>query len=700
MAVSQMQRVQIFAHSSHRASLIKDLQDLEIIHINDLNKGEPDESGNYSEVSAEGKSPLAPLSERGEFVSVSERGEVISELRTVIRGIQNDLSRLQSTIDYLADFEPKKGFVAGLKNGLLGGKIPLSSQKYADITREVAHGEWRSICDECRSLEDQVVSLTNRESRLRSDREHLRLWSNLDVPVEEIRDTEKTAIRIGVVPVNAYDGFLGDLESSEVDVAFEIVGETKTEMHLVVMFLKEDEQEATSILTRHGFSPVSLPVRAGINPGPTVTVADELRRIDEEISGIATQREDIAEKSAQLAAHRARLMAVYDHLTELLRQEEVRETFINTERTFMLDGWVRKRDANKLENELSGKYDEVEIVVSEPSEDDEPPVDLENRRLSNPFQMVTRLYGLPNYGEIDPTPLIAPFFAFFFGICLTDAGYGLVIALIAYFAARKIAGSGRNLFNLLIIAGFVTVLVGAITGGWFGIEIDPEGPLSFLTRIRLLDPKKQQMPFFGAIIAIGFVQVWFGFFVKMYIDIRERDWAGAFYDQLPWLIAMILLAVGAVLYVTEGLTLAVLVAGAVVLLCFLTIIVFAGRESGNPIARIATGGFELYSKLTGTIGDVLSYLRLFALGLATGIIASVVNTMAGMMWGSLIGKVVAVGILAGGHLFNILINALGGFIHTTRLQFVEFFTKFYEGGGEEFQPFRREHTYITVISDE
>jgi len=667
MAVSQMRRVQIFAHSSHRASLIRNLQDLEIIHINDLNEQE-EEGANTKFAPTE--IPAA------------------SEVRTIIRGIQNDLSRLQSTIDYLANFEQKKGFIAGL----LGDKIILRSQEYADIAKEVAHGEWRNICGECQSLEDQAASIANRESRLRSDTEHLRLWSNLDAPIEEIQDTEKTAIRIGVVPVGAYDGLLADLESSEVDVAFEVVGETKTEIYLVVMFLKEDEQEASSILTRYGFSPISLPMTSG-------RAEERLNQIDEELSEILAQREDIAEKSAQLAVHRVRLMAIYDHLAELLRQEEIREAFAHTEHTFMIDGWVRKRDVKKLEDELSGKYDEVEIIASEPSEDDEPPVDLESKGPADPFQMVTRLYGLPNYREIDPTPLIAPFFAFFFGICITDAGYGFLVALIASFAAWRITGSGKNLFKVLILAGFATIVVGTITGGWFGI--DSERLPSFLTKVRLLDPQGEgQMDFLKAILAIGFIQVWFGFFVKLYIDIKERDWAGAFYDELPWLIAMILIAIMILLKFTNAPTSAMFLPAAITLLCFLVIIIFAGRESSNPIARFGTGGFELYTRVTGTFGDVLSYLRLFALGLATGIIASVVNTMAGMMWGNPVGKPVAIGILVVGHLFNIVINSLGGFIHTARLQFVEFFTKFYEGGGEEFQPFRREHTYVTVINDE
>lgn len=668
MAVSQMQRAQVFAHSSHRAQLIRDLQNLEIIHIVNLNEQEE----------TAGEIPVLPESRE---TSVLEE-----EIRGIIRGIQGDLSNLQSTVDYLADFEQKKGFIAGL----LGSRVVISSQEYSQLSKEIAHGEWRGVCNECRALEDQALNLTSREGRLKSDRANLQIWSNLDVPIEEIRDTEKTAIRIGVVPTAAYEGLLAEVNSSGVDVALETVGQTKTEVYAVVIFLQEDEQEATPILSKHGFSLASLPLSSG-------TVADRLKQIEEEFSQISAQRQEIAEKSAQLAVHRDNLMAVYDHISELLRQEQVRESFINTDHAFMIEGWVRKKDTKKLEEALSEKYDEVEVIFSEPSEDDEPPVDLEIKGPADPFQMVTKLYGTPNYREIDPTPLIAPFFAFFFGICLTDAGYGFLVALIAYFGARKLSGGGKNLFKLLIFAGIATIVVGSLTGGWFGIK--PDRLPGFLKRLQVLDPQGQgQMAFMGAIVAIGFIQVWFGFFVKMYIDIKERDWAGAFLDQLPWLLAMIFITVSALLYwVVEAPMPIILASVAIGVLCCLVIVLFAGRESGNIVARLGTGGFELYTKLTGSVGDILSYLRLFALGLATGIIAGVVNTMASMMWGGFFGKVIAIGILVGGHIFNLVINALGGFIHTARLQFVEFFTKFYEGGGEEFRPFKKEHTYITVV---
>jgi V/A-type H+-transporting ATPase subunit I len=182
----------------------------------------------------------------------------------------------------------------------------------------------------------------------------------------------------------------------------------------------------------------------------------------------------------------------------------------------------------------------------------------------------------------------------------------------------------------------------------------------------------------------------------MYISLKGRDWIGAFCDQFPWILVMLLAAVpvSGMVGLVEIPSMVNKVVIVIILLCAITIIVFAGRDIKNPAGRIGQGLFALYGNITGTFGDTLSYIRLFALGLATGIIASSVNTIAGMVWSS--SKVGAIAVLLFGHPFNIMINALGGFIHSMRLQFVEFFTKFYEGGGTEFRPFKKEHVYVAV----
>ena len=661
MAVSQMRRVQIFVHNSHRKFLIKDLQEMEIIHINNLNEQEE---------------PTAEL--------LSD-----TEIRDNIRSMQNDLTDLETTIDYLAEFEPKKGFL----EKTLGGGIVLSPQEFNGIGEKIGDGEWRKICDDCNSLQEQITRLNSRENKLNNDKQNLIHWSSLDAPIEDLKDTEKTIIRIGTVPESTHTMLIDEIKAPDLNVSFELVGGTKNERHIVFIFLKEDEQKVTPILSKYGFSPVSLPIASG-------KVSDQIKQIEQEISDIKTQREDIAKESSKLASHRTRLMVIYDYKNELMKREEIRQSFVNTDQAFMVDGWVRKKDVKSLQDRLQNKYEEIDITISEPTEEEEPPIYLENRGPAAPFKMVTGLYGLPTYRGLDPTSMLAPFFALSLGICLTDAGYGIVIALLAYFISRKITGGNKNLFRIFVIAGSVAVLVGIFTGGWFGI--DPNKLPPFMLKFRLFDPMGTtgQLIFMGLVVVIGFIQVWFGNLIKMRLYIQNRDWVGAFLEQLPWLLALAMLPVTVYLHQTKIIPSLTSVAIGIILLCLLSILLFAGRESKNPAGRVAMGLFELYSRLSGTLGDVLSYMRLFALGLSAGIFAGVVNTMAGIMWGSIPGKIGAIAVLIGGHSFNILMSCLGGFIHTTRLQFVEFFTKFYESGGSEFRPFRSEYAYIAVADKE
>lgn len=653
MAVSQVQRVRIFAHGSHRASLVKDLQDLEIVHINNVNE--------------EAESPAE------------------SEVRANVRGLQSDLSRLQFTINYLAKFEPKKGLVAGF---LGGGKPLFTSQEYANIGEETKKGDWRSICDECQSVEEQTARYSSRISRIHTEQANLNIWRNLDVPVEKLTDTEKVAIRIGVMPAISVDGLREDIKNSDLRLAFEIVEMSGGEAYVVVMFLKIDEHEITSILAKHEFFPESLPITSG-------RVIDQLNRINEELSEISRQQQEIIEKSSKLFVHKINLMAIYDYISGLLSQEEVRESFSHTDYTFMVDGWICKKNVEKLKDKLN-KYNELEISLSDPAEDEDPPVELENGIIAEPYRMVTNLYGRPHYREIDPTKLLAPFLTIGFAICLTDAGYGFTVALIAAIIMIINRKKGANdLIRILFLCGLATGAVGAITGGWYGFTAPQLPP--FMKKLVLIDPNVKQIEFLALIVLFGYIEVCFGFVVKMYISLKGRDWVSAFCDQLPWILVMLLVSVPVMGMIgVEVPSIAKNIAIGIILLCALVIVVFAGRDIKNIAGRIGTGIFALYGNVTGTFGDTLSYMRLFALGLATGIIASSVNTIAGMLWTSTPGKIGAIIVLLVGHPFNITINALGGFIHSMRLQFVEFFTKFYEGGGTEFRPFKKEHVYVAV----
>ena len=683
MAVNRMKKLQIVAHNSYHPELVKFLQDSEAIHIVDLTEQEFPEPEDITTAS------LADAELEREPGSISQKPELQMQpmIGSMIRRMRDGLAELQFAINYLTKFETKKGFLSGF----LANQVIFSQQEYAEMLKHTNSQELLNICHECRGLEEEATQLTAQQNKLNADKSYLLPWSNLDTPSAEIHNTEKTVMKLGVISIIGYNNIIAEIESRGIDVFFETINETKIEKYLLVILLKENEDIIMPILTNHGFSPTIL-------PADSVRISELLAQNDEDIRNIETRKTEIYQRSVELAKEKNNLMALYDHRLELLEQEEVRENFIHTEHTFVLEGWVRENNAEALEDELQQNFEVIHVELSEPNEEDEPPVDVENKRLFSPFQMVTNLYGIPKYREIDPTPLIAPFFAFFFGVCLTDAGYGLVVAVIAFLLARKFAtGEGaKQLFKILILAGIATIIVGTLTAGWFGIS--PQKLPDFLLKLRVLDVQKNQIHFFGIVLGLGFLQVWFGFVVKTYLDFRVRNWKGAFLCQIPWLIFM----TGVLpFYFTRGslsseLRLSIL---ALFVVCFILVVAFSDQESKSAAGRIGNGFFDLYSRISGSFGDILSYSRLFALGLATGIIAGVVNTMAEMTWGiPYLGKVITVGLLIGGHLFNIVINALGGFIHTARLQFVEFFTKFYEGGGEEFKPFKRKRLYTVVTN--
>lgn len=664
MAVSQMSKVHIYAHNSLKTRLIKHLQDLEMIHITNLRE--------TSEDGDEEKTPEAQESEAA-------------------KNLRGDLSNLEFAIDYLKNYDETEG------GGFLsGGKLLFSPQEYQEIIEEEPYEKWHNVANECRDLSDKKAQLENRKSRLQDQINNLSLWSNLDIPIEEIADTENVAVRVGNLPKTSYPEMLNEIEESEVDIEIELVNEDQAHTYIFAAFLKEDEDTISPILSQYGFAVASFPRSEG-------KISDIIDELNEQTTEIESQQEEIEQKSSNLSKERDKLMAVYDHLSGFLAQENIKASFFDTDHAFMIEGWTQEKDLKSLRNSIPDNWEEVDIQVVEPEEDEEPPIALRNSSIIEPFQMVTNLYSKPRYRELDPTPLLAPFFAFFFGVCLTDAGYGIlltIIATIAFLKIRKsIIGKGtKQLVALLIIGGLATILAGTLTNSFFGWTLP--GSLSKLSIISPVTKPADQKIFLRYALYLGFFQVWLGFVIKFYISLRDKDFQVAFRSDFPWIIIAPAF-LGLVFWYFKALPNILKMPILAVFITFsIWIIALSDLEGESIGARIGNGFFNWYG-IASAFGDVLSYSRIFALGLATGIIATVVNTIVfSMIWVpslGIIGVILGALVFVGGHIFNIMINALGGFIHTARLQFVEYFTKFYEGGGEDFEPFSKEPTYTAVM---
>ncbi len=630
--------------------------------------------------------------------------------------LDDKLSRLNWTIKYLEQFDEKKTSL---------GFFPVKTIiKEKDFSTWIESFDWQKIQKRCQGLEEETEILKEEKNNLEEKYSLLLPWRQLPISTERLEGGRWVDYQLGMIRLELEDLFRKELEKLEA-THLNIIKEEAGNLFFLLIFLKEDREKLESIFQRLKVEKAQLK-EFGVPER-------KLKEIRQRIDHIKNQIGKIKEESKRICREKIRLMALYDHFYHLRQERKVAANTRSSPYTFLLEGWIRKVDLAKLKDGLKD-FSSLEIVVRKPHQNEESkvPVALSNASPFKPFELVTNLYGIPRYFEIDPTPFLAPFFALFLAICLTDGGYGIILSVLSYLMLKKfkVEGGAKKLFNMLFIVGFVTLGIGIITGGVFGIEFTHlPASLGFLKKLALLNPMRDPMTFLAICLGLGLIHLLLGIGLELWEDLRRKDIVSAVLDHASWIVlilGIILVAMpiskgflsGASSATTQGANPGPNIAmsfsfqnlariwnalpgysrvGLVMSLWgVMALFLFVGRKSKNLFIRLAKGGYELYG-IVQLFADVLSYSRLLALGLATGVIATVVNTIALMTYGiPFIGPVLMVMILIGGHLGNLVINCLSGFIHTSRLQFVEFFGKFYQGGGKSFRPFRREGKYVAI----
>jgi V/A-type H+-transporting ATPase subunit I len=661
MAISPMVKVNILAHRCIKVDLLQRLQELEVIHISDFEPG------------AEARKEPTPL----------ENDKIADE------GLEARISDIQSTIGYLSRFEKESGLISRI----VSPKIILSPEQYGQI---VDHFEETVIIQECRDLERKRGDLLSEIGRVQALMGQLLPWINLDVPLEDLAPTEYTTSLLGLLPPKMLPELME--KASSLTETFELITvlQGKEGTYLVVIFHNAFQQHLLDLLKSLGFEEIKLQDLKG-TPGDLYQWC--LSRIRELRGMIQT----VDEKSRELVHHRQNLQILYDHLSDQLERKKVESHFGQTPETFIIEGWIPAGKWPNFRDKLNEEFDEFALTEVEQMDGESPPIYLENPKPIRPFEVITELYGMPNSREYDPSPFLAPFFFIFFGLCLTDAAYGIILTLTFLFFLQKYRATvGKiKLVWVLFFGGISASFMGAITGGWFGDLVNYLPPsLDFLRKGRaglmLFNPMDQVMIFLVIALILGFIQVCFGLVIRMVRNIRDGDWVEALCSPLAWLILINSIILASLGYRGTLPPFLKIIGLALVILSSLTIVLFTDRTTPNRVVRIAWGVFELYG-ITSYLGDVLSYLRLFALGLATGVIAMVINFLGNIVAGwPYVGWALFILIFTIGHLFNIVINGLGAFVHTLRLQYVEFLPKFFQGGGRPFRPFRKNPHYTIV----
>ena len=534
--------------------------------------------------------------------------------------------------------------------------------------------------------------------KVRAKLDMLESWKNLDIPLNST-GTKSTAIFVGSLPEEYNEQRLKEAiaaENPKLEFELEIIFSAQNMTNIVVFVPISQKVMAEDALRSLGYSRPMSPTSKvpKVKTERTIEKRERLLKENEEaqkeIESFASMREDI--KSTQ------------DYFRIRTEKYNVINSLDHSKHVFVLEGYIPESDCEKLEA-LCTRVCDCVVEFGEAGSD--APVKLKNNKFAEPAQNILTMYAAPGETDIDPTPVLAFFFYFFFGMMFSDAGYGLLM-VIATGLIIKIFKPDKKMYNNLKLfqyCGISTTLWGLVFGSFFGDA--PAAIYNMFTGANMtmadffkwptIDPQKDALTLMIISIAFGLVHILVGMSCKFIMCIKQKDYAGAFFDTGLWMLMLIgfaVLAAGLVISPT------LITVGAVIAIaCAVGLVLTQGRGKKGIVGK-AIGGIASLYDITSYISDLLSYSRLLALGLTTGVMAQVFNMLSTMMGTSVLGIVFMILIFVIGHAINIGLNALGSYVHTMRLQYVEMFSKFYEGGGKEFEPFSLNNSkYIKIQED-
>ncbi|MDI6781694.1 MAG: V-type ATPase 116kDa subunit family protein [bacterium] len=664
MAVSQMKKVQLSGYAPLKERVIETLMSLGCVHI---------------------------LDSREEFIeSGISKHEAVSQITTPsfsgipISSLEEDLSQLEYIINFTANYSEK---AKGLSILLSPERITLSSEEIGKIRQKT---DVSQIYSQCLDLENRMIGLQLEMSKKQDVFDELSPWQNFDAALQDLQDTAMTTSQLVIAKRELLSQIQEEIGKTTTGFELRIINENRNTAYLFLLMLRDDASQILAILDHHGCKTIRF---EGIINSP----AEEMRQIQTELSVIDKEKIKIKEEWLLLAKdNRDNVLVLHDLIFEDIQKRQVEAKFAHTRCVFFVNGWIKTRDEMIIRRELEKISPELDITTLSPKEDEHPPVALENNSYVSPFEVVTILYSRPNYREFDPTPFFVPFFIIFFGCCITDVGYGVILTAVALFLLKRFkpTGDGARLIKIILWGGMSTIVIGVLTGGWFGIDVAVLPQL--LQNMVVLNPIENPLDMLKLALVLGIIQIFTGIIIKACANIRDKRFIDVLLDQVLWIIMLVFLLPMGYSVILGGKVSPDIAAaaGKGASITAIALILTQGRANKSVFGKLFGGVISLYN-VVGYFGNVLSYARLLALGLATSAIAMTINGVAKMATEiPYLGYVLAILILIGGHTFNIVITTLGGFVHSSRLQFLEFFSNFFKGGGQEFKPFERRNRYI------
>ena len=608
----------------------------------------------------------------------------------IISPHHNLYPRVQHAVQFLLPYEKKVGLWKKLREGTFNEISEVQVNKIMSDTDAVS-----SVVDDLEKIQVEFADANEVVRQLEERKKNIVFWRSLPFALSQL-ETKLTVTKLLVVkPSKTAGDFISVFTNKANENNFDFAITKVSGNQLAVTFEKKANLSLVSeLIESSGADLVSAPEGTEAPEVELTAIEERLAKAKGEVALLHDQAEHFA------ITHLKRLQIAGEILHwEHDRYQVVADASV-TKKTVVFAGWLNanKREAIEaevLEKNLAAVFAEIEL-----NEDEEPPVDIVNNPFVQPFEAVTRLYGMPGYRDLDPTVFLAGFFFLFFGLSLTDVGYGLTLMVVSAMILTlfKVSDTIRLFAKLLLFVGFATVLVGLLFGGYLGI--DPTLLPPALQAMQMFDPIGDPLPVFYLALALGVFQVMVGLVLNIYSEMRQGRLIDGLLDKGPWLY-MFVVGIAYVAIMTGYLT--TVTAGQLTNLAYVgigLIVVTSARKGGNIFQKVQASAGALYESI-GYFSDILSYSRLLALGLATTALAFAVNLIAEIVSGSVpfLGPILGAIVLLIGHVFTLAVNTLGAFIHSARLQFVEFFGKFIAGTGKEFSPLSRVKKVITIVDE-
>ncbi|KGF33944.1 ATP synthase subunit I [Peptoniphilus lacrimalis DNF00528] len=645
MAIVDMSKFYLLAFKEKRESLLKELQKFKYVHLID--------SGNDFS-----KEDLSAVSRSEELIDIDDY-----------------LNKSKYVIERLEKIEDKKPALESLKEGKKHFTYEEIKNRARKFNFSQIYKEISSIIDEIEKKEAENQEILNKVSELLP-------YKAIDIPLEDLKLTKFSKIYLGTIPQRYKENFEELLKEND-SVYFNVLHTDKNYAYYLIICHKSDDEDVIDAFRKMGFTLVNFKEKGTINEN-----INSLReRKSQNLDSIDTLNKELKNYLKYLDDFKI----YYEYQSNEKLKVISSEKFLRTKNLDLIEGYVPSKFLKSFEDAIQLICgDDYYLYKKEADRNShEVPIMLKNNKFVGPFEMLTEMYSMPRYNEIDPTPFFAPFYFIFAGIMIGDLGYGLLVFIgsllaLKFFNLDKATKRFMTFFNYLSISAMI---FGLVFGSFFGGII----PLP-----TLINPAEDIMEMLMLSLLLGGVHIFFALGIKAYMDIRDNKPKDAFYDVGLWYMALI----GAIGF---GLSKAVFMNPIVVKILFYAMIIAmvgivltGGRSEKTTLAKFGWGVYALYG-ISSYIGDFVSYLRLMALVLSGSFIGLAVNMIAGMLFGSsIIGKLFAIVIFLVFQAFNCFLCYLSAYVHTARLTYVEMFNKFYEGGGVPFKKMVEDSKYFNI----